>query len=493
MFKKVLIANRGEIAVRIVRACRDLGIDTVALYDASDRGSLHVRLADECVSLRSDLGYMDQDEVLWIARDTGAEAIHPGYGFLAERADFAQACDEAGIAFVGPPSDVLASLYNKLVSLQRAKEAGFAVAPFSESLYDGDDLGPLAAEADRLGYPVVIKSVVGGRSRGTRLARSADALEALVRQVQADGQLVFGDRRVFLEKAILPSRHVEVQVLGDHHGNLIHLGDRDGSIQRNNQKVVEETPAPYLTQSQREQLWRMSVEIAQLFGCRSACTVEFLLDPNGQFYFTEIKPRIQVEHPLSEMVSMVDIVKEQLRIATGQKLIYKQSDIRLRGWAMQCRVNAEDPWNNFLPSPGHIRRFRLPSGPYVRVDTYAYTGCDVPLRYDPFVANVAVWGENRVECLWRMRRTIEDFAISGIQTNLPLIQRILYDPEFLGGEYTTEFARHRLQQAPATEAELRDLAVAAAIAYVRRTQSSRPTVPERTLSGWHRDSRRLPS
>jgi acetyl-CoA carboxylase, biotin carboxylase subunit len=283
-----------------------------------------------------------------------------------------------------------------------------------------------------------------------------------------------------------------VQLLGDLHGNLIHLGERDGSIQRNNQKILEESPAPSLSQDQREQLWRTALAIARLFECRSACSVEFVIDQRGRFYFTEIKPRIQVEHPLSEMVTGVDIVREQIQIAASVPLRMSQSDILPRGWAMQCRINAEDPWNRSQASPGRLRSFRPPSGPGVRVDTYAYSGCDVPVRYDPLLAKLIVWDADRDGCLRRARRALEDFAISGVQTNLPLIQRILDDQDFVRGEYTTEFCKRPLLAPRASERDLRDLAVAAAVAYASRNLAFRPTTPERTTAGWHRESRRLP-
>jgi acetyl/propionyl-CoA carboxylase alpha subunit len=492
MFKKVLVANRGEIAVRIIRACRDMGIATVALYDASDRGALHVRLADECVEMQSELGYMDQQEVLRIARATGAQAIHPGYGFLAERTEFIAACEAAGIAFVGPPSSVVAALTDKIATLERAMAAGFSVPRHSAASFDDGDLELLRSEAGRLGYPLIVKSCRGGRGRGTRLVRRADQLDEAVRRAQAESRAVFGDPRLYLEQAILPSRYVEVPVLADGRGKIVHLGERDGSLQRNNQKIVEESPAPYLTPGQREQLWDTALGIARRFDCRSACTIEFLLDERGQFIFTEIKPRIQVEHSLSEMVAHIDVVAEQLRIAAGEPLRVRQADIQLRGCAVQCRINAEDPWNQGLPSPGQLLALRLPGGPGVRVDTYAYSGCEIPVRYDPLLAKLVVWGEDRETCLQRARRALQDVAIIGIQTNLPLIQRIIGEDDFTRGDYTTEFCRRPLLSDQADERELRDLAVVAAIAYVVRTQSSHPTLPDRLMSGWHHESRRLP-
>jgi acetyl/propionyl-CoA carboxylase alpha subunit len=493
MFKKILIANRGEIAVRIARTCRDLEIPTVALYDDTDAGSLHVRLADQCVRLDSSLGYVDSEQIIRHALAVGAEAIHPGYGFLAEQPDFIRACEAAGLVFIGPPAEVVATLKNKIATLDRVAAAGFLTARHSAASYDETEIEALRAEADRIGYPLVIKSCSGGRGRGTRVVRSPGMLLDGVHIAQAGSAAVFRDRRVYLEQAILPSRYVEVQLLGDQQGHLIHLGERDSSIQRNNQKIVTESPAPYLTPEQREKLWAAALQIARLFNCYSACTVEFVVDQDEQFYFTEIKPRIQVEHTVTEMIAAVDIVRSQIRTAAGRPLTICQEDVQLRGCAMQCRLKAEDPWNNFLPSPGRIELFRPPGGPYVRVDTYAYSGCDIPLRYDPMFAKLIVWGRDRDDCLNRMRRALEETFITGIQTNLPLLQHVFEDPRFVEGGYTTEFSRHRLMGAQAPRAQLRDLAAIVAAMHALGTGDAQASQPERLQSGWHRSSRRLPN
>lgn len=494
MFDKVLVANRGEIAVRIVRALRDLGIWSVALYDATDSGSLHVRLADECIELKSQFSYMDGAEIIDIAKRVGATAIHPGYGFLAERADFIRACEQAGITFIGPPSDVVAAVGNKIEALDRAERAGFATATHSTRSFSAGDFDLLAAEADALGYPLIIKACAGGRGRATRVVRSRKGLERAVRQAQTEAHLVYGSEQVFLERAILPCRFIDIQVVGDNHGTLLHLGDRDGSIQRYNQKLFAEAPSPALTPAQRLEAQQMALDIARLFDVRGVATVEFLMDDAGRLYFSEIKPRIQVEHPVTELVTRIDLVREQVELAAGKRIHLRQEDIKLDGWAMQCRINAEDPWNNFLPSPGVLRRFRLPGGPNVRVDTYGYSGCEVPVRYDPMLAVLAVWGEDRAECLTRMRRALQDFAITGVQTNLPFFQRIVEDQDFVRGDYTTQFI-WRPWLEPAAEPPLdllRDLAVAAAISYVMRYQSFKPVQPERLRTGWHSSSRELP-
>lgn len=489
MFKKILIANRGEIAVRIARTCREMGIRTVALYEPADRGSLHVRLADECVQLASPAGFMDQDAIVAIAKAVGADAIHPGYGFLAEHSAFNRACQEAGIIFIGPPADIVEAMRSKLDVLARAAEAG--IPTVQTSLFSGDigDLEAFRRAADQLGYPVVIKSCRGGRGRGERLVKQADQLDEAFRQAQAEAQSVFGDRRVYLEKALQPARSVVVQIIADPQGNVVHLGERGGLLQHGNQKIIEESPTSYLTDDQRAKLWQAALDLARLFNYQNVGTVEFLVDNNGQFYFTEIKARIQVDHPLTELVSRVDLVREQIRIAAGEPLTLQQADVLPRGWSMMCRINAEDPFNGFLPSPGDLSKVRLPGGPEVRVDTYVYSGCSVPGDYDPLVAKLTVWAEDRDQCIARMRRALKDFNLIGTPTNLPLLQRILLTGDFVPEEYSNTYLEQSLESIP--DARLRDLAAVAAVLYAQRNQTFRPSTPERLASGWHRESRRL--
>ncbi len=494
MFKKILIANRGEIAVRIVRECRDMGIWTVALYDASDRDSLHVRLADECVELRSERGYMDGPQIIKIAQETSAEAIHPGYGFLAEQPEFAAACEEAGVAFVGPSSDVLRTIRMKIDLLDQVAAAGFAVTDHSSVSFKAHEQDLYRAEAEALGFPLVVKACSGGRGRATRLVRNPVALDKAVQQSAAEARTIFGDDSLFLERAILPANYIDVQVLADRHGNMVHLGEREGSIQRNNQKLLAEAPAPGLTQALRARLHDAALQIARLIDCNNVVTVEFLLDQDGNFFFTEIKGRITVEHPVTEMVTRRDLVRAQIEIAAGQRLPITQDDVRVRGAAIQCRINAEDPWNHYLPSPGRLHRFRLPGGPRVRVDTYGYSGCYVPVRYDPMLAKVIVWGEDRDAALQRTLRSLQDFVITGVRTNLPLFQRIMQEPDFVAGNYNTEFLRRPLLYSAPEAADdlLRDLAVAAAIAYALRTQGRQAVTPAPFQQGWYRASRQLP-
>ncbi len=492
MFKKILIANRGEIAVRIIRTCRDLGIWTVAVFPPSDFDSLHVRIADEAHELHSTRRYGDGDEILSIARKTGVEAIHPGYGFLAEDAAFARTCLEAGFVFVGPPVEVLERLQNKHSLLDEAEAAGFPTPPHSTMAYDGETPDELAAEAEALGYPIVIKSRRGGRGRGTRLVLRPEEMAGGLEQARRESLLVYGDGCLYLERALWPVCHVDVQVLADREGAVVHLGERSSSMQQHNQKLVAETPAPCLTPELRRRVWQMAVEITRLFDYCGVGTVEFLVTGDGQIYFSDFKSRIQVVHRVTEMVSSMDLVAAQLDLAGGRVLGFDQSGVCLNGWAIQCRINAEDPWNNYLPSPGVLHRFRLPGGQHVRVDTYGYAGCTVPERYDSLLALVVTWGANRDECIRRMKRALQDFVIVGVQTNLPLHQRVMEHPDFVEGRYKIDFIQKARLADPAPMASLRDLAIAAAVAYERRTRALRPVEPERLRSGWHRSARRLP-
>jgi acetyl/propionyl-CoA carboxylase alpha subunit len=490
MFNKILIANRGEIAVRAVRVCREMGITAVAVYDPSDMSSLHVRLADECVRVDSPDFFMDGPAMVQLAQARGADAIYPGYGFLAEEADFAQACLEAGLAFIGPPPEILQQTRDKLAALARAREAGFLTVQSSPEAYGRDDAIELQRAADNMGYPLVIKSYRGGRGRGSRLVPSAAWLAEAIRRGQ-QSQADYHDWRVYLEKAILPAHQISVQVVGDAYGNLVCLGEREGSIMYHNQKVIEESPAPCLMPDERAQLWQTAVSIARLFHYQNVGSVEFLVTDGGEFYFSEIKARIQVEHPLTEMRAGVDLVREQIRIAAGQPLSLAQADVQLRGWAALARIYAEDPQRHFLPSPGRLARLRVPTGPDIRVDTYAYSGCSVPAAYAPLFAKLTTWGPDRTASVSRLRQGLADFAVVGIPTNISLLQQIVDAAGFVYGRYHTgSLEEPVLENGPAAP-HLRDLAVIAAIAYIWRHQQFDPAAPERLLSGWHRESRRV--
>ncbi len=495
MFKKILIANRGEIATRIIRTCREMGIWSVALYTPTDRDSLHVRLADEAHLLHSPNRYGDADEVLAIAKAAGAEAIHPGYGFLAEEANFAERCAAEGVVFIGPPPAVIRAVRNKMEAMETVKRAGHRVPVYAELPDAFADEAALQRAAAQVGYPLVVKSARGGRGRGARVVMHPDKLAEAVRSARREAQLIYGDDHLYLERAIAPSHYLSVQVLADIHGNLVHLGEREGSLLRHNQKLIEESPSPALNDAQRRELWAAAVDIARLFNFQNTGAVEFLVDSAGHFFFTEIKARIQIEHGVSEMVSGMDIVREQIRIAAGEPLSRTQEQIRLEGWAMHCRINAEDPWNDYLPSPGRLTRFRLPQGPDVRVDTYGYAGCAIPERFDPLLANLIVKGDDRAMCLSRMRRALMEFRIVGVQTNAPLHKQLIQHPAFVAGAYDTNFmARFRFDVSANTDEETcRDLVAIVAVAYLMRRRLDRPVTPPRFLSGWHRSARRLPS
>lgn len=492
MFKKVLIANRGEVAVRIIRACREMGLETVALYDGSDLDSLHVRLADECALVEAPAGLRDPQLIVSIALAKGASAIHPGYGFLAEEPAFIAACEAANITFIGPPAGVVAQLVNKIDTLDKAQAAGFPTVSYSSHSFAPDQLAELAAQAGQMGYPLVIKSCAGGRGRGERLVFSPGRLAESVRRAQAEAQTIYGSCSLYLEKAILPAHQVGVQILADRYGHLIHLGEREGSVQYSNRKVIEESPAPCLNQTQRQALWETALALARLFHCQNACTVEFLINGNGQFYFSEIKPRLQVEHPLTEMVTRIDLVRAQIALAAGQPLTLSQDDVRPEGWAMLCRINAEDPWHRFLPAPGTLRQLRFPAGPEIRLDSCAYERYTLSPAYDSLLAKLTVWGRDRQQSLARMSCALEELKLVGVPTNLPYLQRILRAPAFVQGQYDIQLLSQPFDEGQTeSESYYQELAVAAAILYARRNQSFHPTLPERLQSNWHRHNRRL--
>ena len=489
MFKKILIANRGEIAVRIARTCRELNIPTVALYESADQTSLHIRLADECVQLETARGFNDQDAVLQIARDKGADAIHPGYGFLAENVAFMERCLDAGITFIGPPIAVVQHALAKIETIALVQEAGIQTVETSRACLDESDETALRADAALLGYPVIIKSCRGGRGRGERVVLSADALGEAMRRAQAEAQAVYGDRHVYLEKALSPAHQIGVQILADQFGNMVHLGEREGSMLQGNQKILEESPAPCLNDAQRAQLWDTALRIARLFDVRGAVTLEFLVDARGEFYFTEMKPRIVTDHPLTEMRARVDLVREQIRLAAGESLNMAQHDVQLQGYAMSCRITAQDPQRHFMPSPGRVR-VRFPNGPETRMDTYVYSGCLVPGAYDPLIAKLSVWGSTRAACHARLCRALHGLSFSGIATNASWLEQLTQHPDFVNGTYSTETSAY-LKTAP-DEIMLRDFAIAAALFYVRAAETAPPTTPARMHSNWHRAARELP-
>ncbi len=494
MFKKILIANRGEIAVRVIRTCREMGIRTVAVYEASDRESLHVRLADECVELSSPHSFMDGAAILATAAERGADAIHPGYGFLAENPEFIRACHAAGITFIGPPAEVVEAALDKIGTLEKARAAGIPTVEHSSRSFGEDEFDALAEAAAALGYPLVIKSRRGGRGRGERLVFHADQLARQTERARVEARAVYGSARLFLERAILPAHQVGVQVLADGHGALIHLGEREGSIVHSNQKIVEEAPALCLGPTQQAELLETAVRLARMFNYQNLGTIEFLVDKAGRFFFSEIKARIQIEHTLTEMTTRLDLVREQIRLAAGEPLGMTQDDVAVRGWAITCRVQAEDPFRHYLPSPGPLRHVRLPGGPEVRVDTYLYSESEVPPFYDPLIAKLTVWAADRPACVDRLRRALEDFAIVGAPTNLPLLLSIARAPAFVAGDYATDFLHRPPVPKPATDLDTvrRDMAAAVAVLYAHRRDAGTPQQPAQWATGWHRASRQLP-
>ncbi|HXT69999.1 MAG TPA: acetyl-CoA carboxylase biotin carboxylase subunit [Vicinamibacterales bacterium] len=439
MFNKILIANRGEIALRVICACRELGIKTVAVYSEADEHSLHVRFADEDVCIgpaRSLDSYLSVPAIISAAEITGADAIHPGYGFLSESAYLAEVCEACHIKFIGPYPNVIRLMGDKARARRAMKKAGVPVLPGSDGPVQGEEQALKVAK--EMGYPVIIKAVAGGGGRGMRVVRSPEELPKSLKTAQREAEAAFGVGDVYLEKYVESPRHIEFQILGDHHGNVIHLGERECSIQRRHQKLIEEAPSVALTEKQRRKLGATVVEAARAVQYTNAGTFEFLMDPAGNFFFLETNTRLQVEHPVTEFITGIDIVKEQIRIAAGERLTVRQSDIEFRGHSIECRVNAEDPVT-FTPSPGVIHAFSVPGGPGVRVDTFAHSDCTVSPYYDSLIAKIITHGRDRTEAIARMRRTLEMTVVDGIKTSIPLHLKVLADPDFIAGRLSTSF------------------------------------------------------
>ena len=448
MLKRVLIANRGEIALRVLRACRELDIETVAVYSEADAEALHVQLATQAVCIgpaKAADSYLNQDALLTVAQATGCDGVHPGYGFLSENADFADACAQAGLTFIGPSGDTIRKAGSKSAARDIMRAAGVPVTPGSD--------GPVAsvekalAAAETVGYPVLLKASAGGGGGGIRRCDSAAALPSAYTEAKAEAKACFGDDEMYLEKLVLRPRHIEFQVLADRQGNVVHLGDRDCSIQRRNQKLIEEAPARCLTQSLREAMGQAAVRAAKAVGYEGAGTVEFLLDADGEhFYFMEMNTRIQVEHGITELVTGVDLVRQQLRIASGLSLDMEQSDIRLTGHAIECRINAENPGANFAPCPGRVEFVHFPGGAGVRVDSCLYNGCELSPWYDSLAAKLMVHAPTRLEAIRKMRRALEEFTLEGFPTNAELSYQIMYHPVFVRGGCTTAFLDEHLPE-----------------------------------------------
>ena len=446
MFRKILIANRGEIALRIIWACRELGIKTVAIYSTADRDSLHVKFADEDVCIGPPVNsesYLKIGAVIAAAEITDADAIHPGYGFLAESAHFAEVCEACRIRFIGPSPNVIRLMGDKAKARETAAAAGVPVLPGSKGPVQDDE--EAARTAARIGYPVIVKASAGGGGRGMRIVNAPDQLVAAVTAARTEAQAAFGVPDVYLEKYLRNPRHIEFQVLGDSFGNVVHLGERECSIQRRHQKILEESPSTALNPKMRRRMAEAALKLARSVGYQNAGTLEFLLDEEGRFYFMEMNTRIQVEHPVTEMVTGIDMIKEQIKIASGESLGFRQEDIVHTGHSIECRINAEDPLT-FVPSPGTITTFHMPGGPGVRVDTAAHPECRIPPYYDSMVAKLITRGNNRMEAISRMRRSLEFTVIEGIRTNLPLHRRIINDPDFIRGHLDTGYLDRLLER-----------------------------------------------
>jgi acetyl-CoA carboxylase biotin carboxylase subunit len=481
MFKKLLIANRGEIAVRIQRACRELGIKTVAVYSEDDRHAMHVRYADEAYLLGPSPAresYLRGDKIIDIARRCGADAIHPGYGFLAERADFAATCADAGLVFIGPRPYAIAAMGDKTIARATVAKAGVRIVPGTEGegpLQDDE----LLAIAPKIGFPLLVKATAGGGGMGMREVRNAGEMPDLLQAARREAEAAFGDGNVYLEKSIEAARHIEFQIMADQYGNVIHMGERECSIQRRHQKIIEESPSPLLADNEdlRQRMGAVAIQAARAVEYANAGTIEFLVDKDQNFYFLEMNTRLQVEHPVTEAVTGMDIVVEQIRVANGRRLNRKQDDVHRRGAAIECRINAEDPYNDFLPSKGRITMMQLPTGPGVRIDTGVYVGFQISTYYDPLISKLIVWGETRPEAIVRMRRALEEYRIVGVRTNIPFHQTMMSTYPFITGKYDTRFVEEKFSMMDATENRELYLDIAALMASLvaheqmeRRTQ-----------------------
>ena len=479
MFHKILIANRGEIAVRIIRACRELGIGTCAVYSEADVESLHVRMADEAVCVgpaASSQSYLKIDNIVAAALAVKAEAIHPGYGFLAERAEFARAVTAAGLTFIGPSAEAMDIMGSKTSARRAAVEAGVPIVPGTvEPLRSLEDA---TATADEVGYPVMLKAAAGGGGKGMRLVTAEPELRSAFETAQTEAAAAFGDSSLYLEKAIERPRHIEIQIFGDAHGNVVHLGERECSIQRRHQKVIEECPSPINDPDLRKRMGEAAVSLGRAVNYTGAGTVEFLFsDATQDFYFLEMNTRLQVEHPVTELVTGLDLVREQFFVAAGERLSFKQEDVDWQGHAIECRIYAEDPANNFFPSPGTITHLREPAGPGIRVDSGVTRLSQVSIHYDPMIAKLAVWGRSRREAIDRLRRALDEYEVSGITTTLPFFREVVRDEEFISGRLDTgfigRFNERRAESEPQSPEIEEDLAmIAAALVYAERQQQA---------------------
>lgn len=447
MFTKVLVANRGEIAVRIIRALRDLGVESVAVYSTADANAMHRHLADEAICIGtapSKDSYLNQNNILMAAKATGCQAIHPGFGFLSENAEFAKRCDDEGLTFIGPSADVIQMMGDKSTAKHQMQLAGVPTVPGSKDLIETVEQGLQMAE--EMGFPVIVKATAGGGGRGMRIVHALDQFESAYKSARMEAGKAFGNDGVYMEKYLINPRHIEIQILADHYGNVIHLGERDCSMQRNNQKVIEEALSPKLTNEIRMEMGKVAVQGAKQVGYCNAGTIEFLLDETGQFFFMEMNTRVQVEHPITEQVTGVDIVKAQIEIAAGLPMELKQEDVLFKGHAIECRINAENPFQNFRPSPGKIKLVHMPAGPGIRVDSAVFTGYEIPAHYDSMIGKIIAYGNDRKSCIDRMRRALGELVIEGIDTNTDFLLELINHQNFIEGDYHTGFLESYLKE-----------------------------------------------
>jgi acetyl-CoA carboxylase biotin carboxylase subunit len=476
MFKRILIANRGEIAVRIIRACREMGIESVAVFSDVDRRALHVRKADHAYHIgpaTATESYLNIDKILDVARRAGAEAIHPGYGFLSENSRFARACRDARLKFIGPTPESMEMMGSKTRARQNMKRAGVSFVPGSEK---GMEFEATARMAEQIGYPIMLKAAAGGGGKGMRLVQRPEDLRSAFENARSESQRAFGDNEVYIEKAIINPRHVEMQIFGDEHGDVVYLGERECSVQRRHQKVLEECPSTVVDEDMRRRMGEIAVRVAKAAGYQNAGTVEFLVDQDRNFYFLEMNTRLQVEHPVTEFVTGLDLVHLQIRVAAGEKLPFAQEDIQLRGHAIECRIYAEDPDNNFFPSPGQITRLISPSGPGIRRDSGMYEGWTVPIEYDPLLAKLVGYAETRDQAIDRLLRALYEYFVGGIKTNISLFRSILRDADFRAGKIDTGFLE-RLLKRPQVETDPRRPLIAAVAAGIFATMDPKATFP----------------
>ncbi len=495
MFKKILIANRGEIAVRVIRACHELGIAAVAVYSDADRAALHVRKADEAYRLGpapASESYLKIETILDVAKKCGADAIHPGYGFLSENAKFARACAEAGVKFIGPSAASMEMMGSKTRARQNMEKAGIPFVPETSRGLESPEQALQVAE--KIGYPIMLKAAAGGGGKGMRLVHTAGELKAALEAAQSEAQRSFGDSEVYIEKAIVNPRHIEMQVLADEHGNTVYLGERECSIQRRHQKVVEEAPSPIVDADMRRRMGEVAVRVAKAANYANAGTIEFLVDQQKNFYFLEMNTRLQVEHPVTELVTGLDLVHLQIHIATGQKLPFKQEDVQLRGHAIECRIYAEDPENNYFPSPGKIVTLAEPAGPGIRLDGGIYEGWTVPIDYDPLLAKLVGYGTDRSQATMRLERALGEYFVGGIQTNTGLFRRILKDADFQAGRLDTGYLDRLLKSSsekikPAASEEIAAIGAGIFAALETESAATRNDSGKPSKSGWTKTAR----